>query len=177
MNSHLQLVREFRDAFSLPQADYGEQTHLSDMAIVMRQAWLMEAGSKTLRAIKKGDMADILVNLVALAYCALSAIAQQGGSVIERPVVWRHDGSVLSVMRLISDKINHCESGEAIDYSAVYCACIQLTRSFLNADFDKALNVFHASRMESAENYGADVDTDVNSELYTVPDLSDCLFE
>ncbi|MGR8979649.1 MAG: nucleoside triphosphate pyrophosphohydrolase family protein [Gammaproteobacteria bacterium] len=177
MNTHLQMVREFRDAFALPQAVYGEQTHISDMDIVMRQAWLMEAGSKTLRALKKGDMADILVNLMALAYCALSAIARQGGSVIERPVMWRHDGSVMSVMRLISDKINRCESGEAVDYSAVYCACIQLTRSFLNADFDRSFRMFHASRMEDGKNYGADEDKDVNSDQYATPDLSDCLFE
>jgi len=177
MNTHLQSVREFRDTFSLAQADFGVKTHISDMDIVMRQAWLMEAGSKTLRAFKKGEMADILVSLVALAYCALSAIAQRGDSVIERPVVWRHDGSVLSVMRLISDKINRCESGEAVDYSAVYCACIQLTRSFLNADFDKSFNMFHANRMENGKNHGADADKDVNSDRYTTPDLSDCLFE
>lgn len=177
MNIHLQSVREFRDTFSLPQADYGTPGHLSDMDIIMRQAWLMEAGSGVLHALKKGDMADILARLVGLAYCALGAIAVQGEDVIIRPVIWRHDGSVLSVMRLLSDKINRCATGMTIDYSSVYCACAHLASSFLNSDFDKAMQMFHAGHMEHCKQYGADFDRDGESSQNTTADLSECLFE
>lgn len=177
MNKHLKSVREFRDTFTLPQAAYGGHGHVSDMDIIMRLAWLMEAGSRVLRALKKGDMAEILVGLVELAYCALSAIAMRGEDIVERPVFWRNDGSMLSVMRLLSERINHCASGKAEDYSALYCACAHLTGSFLNADFDKALQMFHASRMDSGRRLGANSDQDVNSDEYPTPDLSECLYE
>lgn len=177
MNKHLQSVRGFRDTFSLPQAAYGRLGHLSDMDVIMRLAWLMEAESEVLRALKKGDMAEILARLVGLAYCALGAIAMQGGDVIDRPVFWRHDGSVLSVMRLLSEKINNCTSGKTEDYSAVYCACVHLTGSFLNADFDKALQLFHAGHMENCKLYGADFDNDGESSRSKTVDLSECLYE
>ncbi|MGR9088254.1 MAG: nucleoside triphosphate pyrophosphohydrolase family protein [Gammaproteobacteria bacterium] len=177
MNVHLQYVREFRSAFSLPQSDHGTHGHLSDMDIVMRQAWLMEAGSNTLHAIRKGDMAEILARLVGLAYCALGAIAVLGEDVLERPVIWRHDGSVLSVLRLLSDQINRCTSGKALDYSGVYCACAHLASSFLNADFDKAVRMFHAGHMESCRRGKVDFDRDGESSQNRNPDLSECLYE
>ena len=49
MNTHLKLVREFRDAFSFPQAEHGAHVRLSEMDIIMRQALLMEEGSELLR--------------------------------------------------------------------------------------------------------------------------------
>lgn len=177
MNKHLQSVREFRDTYSLPQGTYGMHGHLSDMDMIMHQAWLMNAGGDVLLSLKKGDMAEILVSLVGLAYCALSAIALQGDDVVESPVLWRHDGSVLSVMRVLSEKINQCASGKSEDYSEVYCVCAHLTRGFLNADFDKAMQLFHASRMSSGKPLGANVDKDDNSNQYTLPDLSECLYE
>jgi hypothetical protein len=177
MNKHLQSVREFRETYALPQETYGRHGHLSDMDITMRQAWLMEAGSEVLRALKKAEMAEILVRLTGLAYCALSAIAMQGGDVVESPVSWRHDGSVLSVMRLLSERINNCTSGRSEDYSALYCACAHLTSSFLNADFDKALQMFHAGRMDSGRRLGVNAGQDVNWDRYPTPDLSECLYE
>lgn len=177
MNKHLDSVRTFRNAFSLPQAAPGTEGHVSDMDIIMRQAWLMEAGSEALRALKKGDMADILTRLVGLAYCALGAIAMRGDDVIERPVSWRQDGTVISIMRLLSDQISRCASGKSEDYSAVYCVCAHLTNSFLNADFDKALRLFHASLMENSKTHGADADRDGISLRSNTPDLSECLFE
>ncbi len=162
MNKHLKLVREFNDAFSLPQAEPGATIRLSDMDVVLRQALLMDAGSAALKAIKSGDMVEILAGLVNLAYSALGAVAMQGGDVTDLPVTWRHDGFVLSVMRALSDKINHCTSGSSDDYSAVYCLCIHLTRSFINADFDKAFQMIHDGKL---------------SKPAKIPDLSDCLYE
>ena len=77
MNKHLKLVREFHDALSFPQAEQGENAHLSEMDIIMRQALLMEDGSELFRAIKAGDMVEILAGMIDLAYCALCAIAIQ----------------------------------------------------------------------------------------------------
>lgn len=153
MNKHLALVKELEP---------GESRHLSDMDIVMRQALLMEDGSAALKALKAGEMVHILTGLVNLAYCALGAIALHGGDVIEHPVSWRHDGFVVSLMRMLSDKINACSSGNVDDYSAIYCLCVHLSRSFINADFDKAFQRVHQSKLlKSAK----------------APDLSDCLFE
>ena len=162
MNMHLKLVREFHDTFSFPQAEQGANIRLSDMDVVMRQALLMDEGSAVLKAIKAGDMVEILAGLVNLAYCALGPIAIEGGDVVDRPVTWRHDGFVVSIMRALSDKIHNCTSGSTDDYSAVYCLCIHLTRSFINADFDKAFQMVHDGKM---------------SKPAKTPDLSDCLYE
>jgi hypothetical protein len=177
MNKHLRDVREFRDTFSLPQAAFGTEGHLSDMDIVMRQAWLMEAGSGVLHALKKGDMGDILVRLIELAYCALGAIAMRGEDVIENPVLWRHDGSVLSVMRLVSDKIHCCSSGKTEDYSAVYSSCAHLASGFLNADFDKALQMFHTNHMDYCKRHDADFKKDGELIHDKTLDLSEYLYE
>lgn len=162
MNEHLKLVREFHDTLSFPQAEHGKNLHLSDMDIVMRQALLMDEGSAVLKAIKAGDMVEILAGLVNLAYCALGAIAMRGDDVTDHPVTWRHDGFVVSIMRILSDKINNCTSGSTDDYSAVYCLCAHLASSFINADFDKAFQMIHDGKM---------------SKPVKAPDLSECLFE
>jgi hypothetical protein len=162
MNKHLKLVREFNDALSFPQAAHGANERLSGMDVVLRQALLMDAGSATLKAIKSGDMVEILAGLVNLAYSALGAIAIQGGDVTDQPVIWRHDGFVVSLMRILSDKINHCTTGNTDDYSEVYCLCRHLAKSFINADFDKAFQMIHDGKMANA---------------VKAPDLSECLFE
>lgn len=162
MNKHLKSVREFNDVFALPQAEQGANERLSDMDIVMRQALLMEEGSAVLKAISAGEMVEILAGLVNLAYSALGAIAMRGGDVADRPVTWRHDGFVLSVMRILSEKIHHCTSGSTDDYSEVYCLCAHLTGSFINADFDKAFQMVHDGKM---------------SKPPVTPDLSDSLYE
>jgi predicted HAD superfamily Cof-like phosphohydrolase len=69
MNTHLKLVREFHDAFSIPQAEQGANVRLSEMDIIMRQTLLMEEGSELFRAIKAGDMVEILTGMINLAYC------------------------------------------------------------------------------------------------------------
>jgi hypothetical protein len=173
MNKHLQLIRNFRETLSLPE-DAG---HLSDMAIVLRQAWLMEGGKQVLLAIKQGDMAVILARLTGLSYLALNAIAMQGGEVDIQPVTWKHDGSILSVARLIIDRINACASGQSKDYSALYCASAQLVGSFLNADFDKAFGVFHQHQLEVEAVHAQDTESRGEVDWSHLPDLSDCLYE
>jgi hypothetical protein len=162
MNKHLKLVREFHDKFSIPQAEHGANERLSDMDIVMRQALLMDEASAALKAIKAGEMIAILAGLVNIAYCALAGIAMQGDDVTDHPVTWRHDGFILSIIRILSDRINNCTSGRTDDYSAVYCLCAHLSTSFINADFNKAFQMIHDSKM---------------SKETKAPDLSACLFE
>ena len=181
MNTHLKLVREFHDAFSFPQAEYGANVQLSEMDIIMRQALLMEEGSELLRAIKSGDMAEILAGMIDLAYCALGAIAVQGANVSDRPVSWQHDGYVISLMRLFSDKINNCAFGSPDNYSEVYCLCVYLSRSFINADFDKAFLMVHNSKMsrlgKSGKLISENAEEILKSKFFKTPDLSDCLYE
>ena len=181
MNKHLKLVREFHDAFSFPQAEQGVNVRLSEMAIIMRQALLMEEGSELFRAIKVGDMVEILAAMIDLAYCALGAIAVQGADVLEQPVSWRHDGFVISLMRLFSDKINHCASGSPDNYSEVYDLCVYLSGSFINADFDKAFQMVHDSKMsrlgKSGTLIGENAEEVLKSGFFKTPDLSDCLYE
>jgi hypothetical protein len=173
MHNHLQLVGEYRKNFDLPSAE----DHLADMAIVLRQAWLMDGGKQVLLAIRQGDMAVILARLTGLAYLALNAVAMQGDDVELQTVSWRHDGSVLSLMRLVSDRINACSSGQSKDYSALYCACAQLAGSFLNADFDKSFGVLHRHQLETGTATGQGAENRGEVDWNRLPDLSDCLYE
>jgi len=162
MNKHLKLVREYNDAFSISQAKPGASEQLHDLDIVMRQALLMDGGSAVLKAIKAGDMEQILAGLGDLAYYALGAVAMRGDDVTECPITWRYDGLILSVLRVLSEKINNCTSGNTEDYSHVYCFCCYLASTFTNADFNKAFQLIHDSKM---------------SKQAKTPDLSGCLFE
>ncbi|MEY3760758.1 MAG: hypothetical protein RIR39_2249 [Pseudomonadota bacterium] len=181
MNKHLRLVREFHDAFSVPQPESGASVRLSEMAIIMRQALLMEAGGELFRAIKSGDMVNILAGMINLSYSALGAIALQGADVLEQSVSWQHDGFVISIMRLFSDKINKCTSGRSEHYSDVYCLCVYLSRGFINADFDKAFQMIHDSKMSSRGKSGAlsseNAEDILKPNFFKTPDLSDCLYE
>lgn len=181
MNKHLELVRAYHEASSFPQAEHGSSAHVSDMDIIMRQALLMDGGSKTLTALKAGDMTLILSGLIDLAYYALGAIALRGDDVTETPVSWRHDGFVVSVMRLLSDTIHQCTTGRTDHYSEVYCVCVHLANSFLNADFDKAFKIVHRNNLSKLKETGQSV-YDEAVQLYTSKllrnaELSDCLFE
>jgi hypothetical protein len=126
-------------------------------------------------------MVKILAGTINLAYCALGAIAIQGADVLDQPVSWRHDGFVISLMRLFSDKINHCTSGSSDNYSEVYCLCVHLSRSFINADFDKAFQRVHDSKMSRINQNGKLICENageiLESKFFKTPDLSDCLYE
>ena len=176
MNQHLAAIRAYHDAVSVPQAEHGNPVKLSDMDIIFRQALLMDGGSEIFKALKSGEMAEILAGLVDLAYYALGAIAQEGLDVVEQPVDWRHDGFVLSVMKLLSEKIDRCKDGESEHYSALYCLTVHLSKAFLNADFDGAFNCIHQhnlARRAGLEN--ADVVTKL--QLPKAPDVSEFMYE
>jgi len=181
MNKHLRLVREFHNAFSVPQPEDGANARLSEMAIIMRQALLMEAGGELFRAIKAADMVNILAGMINLSYSALSAVAIQGSDVLEQPESWRHDGFVISIMRLFSDKINKCTSGRPEHYSDIYCLCVYLSRGFINADFDKAFQMIHDSKMSRLGKSGTlsneNAEDILKPNFFKTPDLSDCLYE
>jgi Phosphoribosyl-ATP pyrophosphohydrolase len=178
---HLESVRAFHAALSYTEATQGSNSRLSDMEAVKYQALLMEAGGEVLKAIKAGDMVEVLVGLVDLAYVALAAIAIQGGEVTSKSVAWQQDGFVLSVMQVITDKVNACSSGDTDGYSAVYCLCVHLTRGFVNADFDKAFNLVHLNNIVRAAQDGGSFYSDSDNfrklKLKIMPDLSECLYE
>ena len=176
MNEHLKLVRALNDSFSFPQAEHGANAHLSDMDIIAHQALLLGKGSVAFKAIKRGVMADILAALVDLAYCALGAIAMRGADVAEHPVSWHHEKSVLPLVQLLSDKISHCSTGSADDYSEVYCLCVALASGFLNADFDKAFKKVHDNYLANRKVSGKFF-CETLEEIRKTPDLSDCLYE
>lgn len=179
MNKHLELVREFHEKFGIAQPQYPDTKHLSDMDVVMRQALLFDCGSETFKAVAEGDLAKILAGLVDLAYNAMAAIACRGDDVVATSVTWRQDGSVLSVVKALSDKINGCTSGDTVNYSALYGLCEHLARGFLNADFDKAFRMVHNNLMAQAgkggtQNYDQRIERET---LPDAPDLSDALYE
>jgi len=179
MNKHLELVREFHKKYGIAQPDFPETLHLSDMDIIMRQALLLECGSELHKAIAIGELSKILAGLVDLAYNALAAIACRGDDVVAVPVNWRQDGSVLSVARAVSEKINLCISGETVHYSGLYALCKHLALAFINADFDQALRLVHQQLMSQPEtgspkNYAQRIELET---LGTAPDLSSALYE
>jgi len=181
MNEHLRSVREFHVLLLIPQQEHGVPIRFSDMEIIRYQTLLMEKDSEVLKAIQSGEMAEILLGLVDLAYVALAAIGREGGDVIEKPVFWRLDGFVLSVMQILSDTISQCTTGHPKSYSAVYCLCIHLARSFVNADFDKAFQKVHqhtiARLKQNGESFYSDSDSIHLSKLKKSCELSDCLYE
>jgi hypothetical protein len=75
MNRHLELIKTSQLGLN-PVRD--EAPCVSDMDIIFSQALLMDAGGATFKAIKSGEIADILAGLVAIAYTALLALAHQG---------------------------------------------------------------------------------------------------
>ena len=181
MNTNLKLVRKFYQAVSVPLAEIETNLKMSEMDIIFQQALLMEEGSAIFRAIKAGDMVDILAGMINLAYVALGAIAIQGGDVIDKPVHWQHDGYIISLMRLFSDKIHHCASGSLDSYSDVYCLCVYLSRSFINANFDKAFLMVHDNKMDWISKNDVELHKNskevLRSTYFKTPDLSDCLYE
>ena len=112
MNKNLNLVNEIYRTCYFPLPELGLNQRLSDMDIIIRQSILMEEGSVLFKALKHGDMAEILAALVNLGYEALGSIAMQQADVTEEAVSWCHDGYVTSIMRLVSGKINCCSSGD-----------------------------------------------------------------
>ena len=166
MHKHLALVKAIHCT-----AKIGDETpQLSDMDIIIHQALLLDAGSVTFKAIKSGEIADILAGLIALAYAALQALAMQDEDIIV-PIVKRHqEYQMLAIMRMLSEKIHHCSSGKAQDYCELYHLCTSLASGFLNADFDKAFQVY-------CEWHKANEYHNKNPYKANLPDLTDCLYE
>ena len=59
--------------------------------------------------------------------------------------------------------------------------CVYLSRSFINADFDKAFQMVHDSKMpKSGKNDKVifeNVEEILKSKFFKTPDLSECLYE
>ncbi|MDD4914643.1 MAG: nucleoside triphosphate pyrophosphohydrolase family protein [Methylococcales bacterium] len=171
MNDHLRLVRDFHQKYGISQPEYPETAHLSDSEIILRQSLLLQCGSDICKAISGGDLEKILAGLVDLAYNALAAIALRGDDVINVTVSWRQDGSVLSMVKTLTDRMNNCNSGETVDYSGLYALCRHLCKFFLNADFDNAFQLVHDSLIaQQALHAGSET-------LDKAPDLSTAFYE
>ncbi len=173
MHPHLALIK---NSPSLSSRIEGQGSSITAMDIILSQARLMEAGSLTFKAIKAGEIADILAGLVALAYYSAQALAQQNEDIVKNIEKIPQTYQMLTIMRLLSDKINACSSGAAIDYSTLYFVSKHLATDFLNADFDKAFRAYD----EWYKNC-ADVSSGghplAKPENANCPDLTDCLFE
>ncbi len=163
MNKHLSLV--IQSWSRSPGLQAGSGKPLSDMDIIRHQARLMHEGSHVLIAVKDADMAAILLGLVRLSHCALSAVAAMGGDVIESSVDWQHDGYVISIARLLSAEISQCSSGARESYSQLYALCVVLAKRFINADFDRAFALVCSDYENPDQGSGHELD------------LSDCLYE
>jgi hypothetical protein len=139
MHHHLKLVRDFHDALGIPQAAFGQTIPLSDDEIILRQALLFACASETFNGLAADEPSKIQSGLVDLAFNALAAIANSGDNVITVSSKWRQDGSSLTVVRLLTEKIQQCASGDTLHYSALYQLCTQLVENLLQTDFDRAL--------------------------------------
>jgi len=166
MNDHLALIKTAQSNHE----DFVELSCGADMALIFIQAKLMDAGSTTFKAIKSGELADILAGVIALSYTALQALASLNQEVAESRKESHLEYKMPAIMRLLSDKINDCSSGKAEAYSELYRLCAQLASGFLNADFDKSFQTYHAWYTGKEFNNKAMNNPDL-------PDLSDCLYE
>jgi hypothetical protein len=173
MHHHLALVKTLQP---YPKHTEMESQHISDMDIISSQALLMDAGSATFKAIKLGEITDILVGLVSLAYAALQALAMQNKDVVENQGEGYGQYQMLAIMQLLSGKIHHCSSGEAKHYSELYHLCVSLSSGFLNADFDKAFQVYHEWR-KACQDSSYDINKTHDPHKTKLPDMTDCLYE
>ncbi|NOU22577.1 MAG: hypothetical protein HOO93_12490 [Methyloglobulus sp.] len=173
MHNHLALLKTMQPNRKMPE---GDVPCISDMDIILSQALLMDAGSAAFKAIKSGEIADILAGLVGLAYSALHALAIQGEDIVENQGEGYQQYQMLAIMRLLSDKIHQCSSGDAKHYSELYHLCSNLASGFLNADFDKAFQVYcEWHKAWQAANVATDKMHDPH--IPKIPDLTDCLYE
>lgn len=173
MHQHLTLIKTVQPRQKVVE---GETMPVSEMEIILTQALLMDAGSATFKAIKSGEIADILAGLVALAYTSLQALAMQDEDIVEHQGAACQTYQLLAIMRLLSDKIQNCSSGQAKYYSELYHLCTHLASGFLNADFDKAFLAYHdwcEARVDSSE----ETTKMLNPQKTKLPDLTDCLYE
>ncbi|MBM4208554.1 MAG: hypothetical protein FJ190_11290 [Gammaproteobacteria bacterium] len=175
MHPHSALILSSRvDA----KANGGGEPHVADMEVISAQAVLMQAGGITFNAMKTGDIAGILVGLVALAYHSLLAVSVLRCEVGAYAAEKKFSYQLLDIMRLLSGKINDCSDGEAKDYSALYYVCSHLATNFLNADFGKAFEVYHDGYSGCInENADADNSNPLLLPQLKLPDLTDCLYE
>lgn len=169
MHDHLALLKNLKPMIE-------ERDTVSDMEIILSQALLMDAGSITFKAIKAGEIGDILAGLVALAHSALLALAMQEKGIIEPTGESRQEYQMLAIMRLLSEKIHHCSSGKAKDYCELYHLCASLTSGFLNADFDKAFQVYH-DWYKVCQGLSHDANKMDDLHKAPCPNLTDCLYE
>jgi hypothetical protein len=161
MNPHLALLK------TISTGPFSQAKSLFDMDIILSQALLMDAGSATFKAMKSGEISEILTGLVALAYNALLPLAGQDQGLIEQTAS-HQTYHLLAIMRLLSEEISQCSSGKAEDYSRLYHSCSHLATDFLNADFDKAFRAYHEWR---------ETNKSANTINLKTLDLKDCLYE
>ena len=140
------------------------------MGVILTQAALMESGSTALKAIKSGEIACILAGFVAMAYISLEILAAMGANTIERGNETHQAYQIIAIMRLISDKIHRCSSGQIDAYAGPYYLCADLAKNFLNADFDKALRAY----CDWHKTHVFDPDESKLAASRNYPDLSDC---
>lgn len=138
MSEHLRSVKEFHQALSILPTQVEGAHGLPDKDIINYQAMLMETGSELLKAMRVGEMPEMLLGLVELAYVALAAIAKQNGELAARPAAFNSEWTLLSVVNVVSDKINACSAGQVEAYSGVYFLCVDLATAFVNADFNNS---------------------------------------
>lgn len=143
---------------------------VSGMAIIANQAALMLAGGALFNAIKSGELADMFTGIVKLAYCALEGLAMNDSELPAQRPEFPSDYVMITIMRQLSQKIASCSSGKSEDYSALIHYCAHLATDFINADFDKAMIVYHTWRMKNTSGIPEHPKS-------CVADLTDCLFE
>ena len=173
MHHHLALVKTIQPH---PKFTEGEIPRVSDMDIILSQALLMDAGSVTFKAIKSGEIAEILAGLVALAYTSIQALAMQDKDIVENQGEGYQEYQMLAIMRLLSDKIHQCSSSEAKHYSELYHLCASLASGFLNADFDQAFLVYHEWQKACGDS-SHDTNKIHDPHKTRLPDMTDCLYE
>ncbi len=174
MHHHLALVKTLQPN---RQANVGESPYIiSEMDIILFQALLMDAGSATFKAIKQGEIEGILAGLVALAYASLQPLAAQDKDIGENEGELHQEYQLYLIMRQLSDTIHKCSSGQTEHYSKLYHLCAHFVSSFLNADFDKAFQLYHDWRI-ACDDSGAKTTETVSSDKPKRLDLIDCFYE
>jgi predicted HAD superfamily Cof-like phosphohydrolase len=151
MNKHLQMVREFHDAFNFKQQPHGEMRELTRLERIMRLSLLQEEYAEILRAVAARNKIGVLDGLVDLSYFALGTLAMIGANIGEDEKEPHMENEFINWLNDVMKEV----SADSLQYTSylpgsledIYECCKALAKHWLHADFDKAFEIVQASNM------------------------------
>jgi len=156
-NKHLQMVRDFHEAFKYEQ----DLNQLTPKLALARPSYISEEVGEWLSSLAAGNKVMTLDALCDLPYFALGTIAILGGEVVplaacvlsgvpassNELMAYHYNLLTALVEKPTPKEVGYLEEIIVDQCSEVYWNCMQEAEVGLNADFDGAFTEVHASNM------------------------------